>query len=81
MGGQRWLLSHNPRYEDGGRSPDASKDFLKEMVCELGFEVCIGVYQEDNNCWEEKEEMKRESSPGRSCSIVKALGPKEAWDA
>lgn len=74
MGGQRWLLSHSLRYSGGGRSLGASKDPLKEMVCELGFEVRIGVYQKDNNCEEEKGEMKRESSLGEGAAQVKLCG-------
>lgn len=74
MGGQRWLLSHSLRYSGGGRSLGASKDPLKEMVCELGFEVRIGVYQKDNNCEEEKGEMKRESCLGEGAAQVKLCG-------
>lgn len=50
-------------------SPEVSTDFLKEMVCELGFEVCIGVHQRNNNYGSKKWERGRLSLDGM-CSTA-----------
>lgn len=63
MGIHRRLLSHSLRCEDGGRSPDLSKDFLSGL-CELDFEICVGVHQKGNTCGKEVREVEREHGPG-----------------
>lgn len=49
----------------------------KEMMCELAFEVCIGVHQKEDSCGKGKRD-ETDSSPGRRDSIGEALRHKEA---
>ena len=50
------------------------------MVCELGFEVSVGVHQKDSTCGKEEGRWKESSWCGR-CSRGSTLRLQEAWHA